>query len=254
MQTVLAGLPNARDIMSASIDPWDFQRRGAEKTETFFYVVTRVNDGYVPLAVVSRMPPAQNRWMMTSKRFLIARARRIRQVLSDPRHACALHAEKTAAMHIYRDGIGVLGGRCWAPGVTVDKDAFLRDPLPSMFPFTAHAFLCSITQGSAITYWSHLPLQTTFEPENVRFNALIFDVSDLNNVGCCVVSTQIHDSTPVQYFLSVLEYSRVFDLADELVEGKESADEYSFVPFIDSQNLTSCKFAPYSDWPGAFLA
>lgn len=166
-----------------------------------FFLVAKIGREYCPLVVVAQSPPDDGQWMALRKEFVLDRIKGVYEWLTSTKRHCGLVAELEAATDVYgggRDNVPGAGGNVRAsPLLTIEqKKALKRDPHPARFPYLAHSFLQIIKdrpvrslnlQREATMHWGLAQLGTTFKYEDMRNQAVIFDITDLDNISMGVL-------------------------------------------------------------------
>ncbi|KAM3524817.1 hypothetical protein NHJ13051_004319 [Beauveria bassiana] len=164
--------------------------------EVLFYVVIRHNGQFYPLAVASQMPPIGALWQVLRKDFVVESVRKIYAHLSNERNHAKLAEEvRNARQFYYYQGCeATLLGPEEPPGVSSaeDRAVWLANPA---FPHAARALMDSLDGD----FWAPVGLHTTMGMYDQRYRAVVFDVTDLDNVACGVVEmkqvTKTHEFT-----------------------------------------------------------
>ncbi|KAM3508306.1 hypothetical protein MY11210_006775 [Beauveria gryllotalpidicola] len=159
--------------------------------EVLFYIAIRHNGQFYPLAVASQMPPTSALWQILLKGFVVESVRKMHAYLSNGcNHPMLAEEVRHARQFYYYQGSETLFGPDEPPGVSSaeDRDLWLDNPA---FPHAARALMDNLDGD----FWTPVGLYTTMGMYDKRYRAVVFDVTNLDNVACGVVETKLVKET-----------------------------------------------------------
>ncbi|KAM3452007.1 hypothetical protein MY3296_004875 [Beauveria thailandica] len=155
--------------------------------EVLFYIAIRHNGKFYPLAVASQMPPTDALWQVLLKDFVVESVRKMYAYLSSEcNHPVLAEEVRNARQFYYYQGCETFFGPDQPPGVCSagERAIWLDNPA---FPHAARALMDNLDGD----FWAPVGLYTTMGMYDKRYRAVVFDVTDLDNVACGVVETKL---------------------------------------------------------------
>lgn len=160
--------------------------------EVLFYIASRFDGCFYPLAVASQVPPTAAAWKHINKAFVVTSTQKMNAYLADPRHRAGLTEDVQRAAAFYSRGRGVLQGPDEPPGTSPAEERAIWLAHPTFACAARVLTRCLLPQGRRETteYWAPLALHTTFGLEDFCYRAVVLDVTDLDRVACGVVENK----------------------------------------------------------------
>ncbi|KAM3500776.1 hypothetical protein MY10362_006114 [Beauveria mimosiformis] len=187
----LPSFDDGTDIDRAPIIMCDDKALPGNVQEVLFYIAFCQNDKFYPMAVASQMPPTGALWQDLPKGFVVETVRKMYAYLSNKSNHAMLAEEVWDARTLnYHQVFERLFGPVQPPGVSGEEELAIWLDNPA-FPHAARALMDNLDGD----FWATVGLNTTMGMFDKRYRAVVFDVTDLDNVACGIVETKMVKTT-----------------------------------------------------------
>jgi hypothetical protein len=193
-----------------------------------FYVVSRIDEQYRPLAVVHRYPNSDSQVDADKSRNIASPCLRLVKILSDQANRIAIESEIAIAASFYRDE-GVLR----QPPVELPEPYWIYKPRRAWsdhwhqegireFPFISTCAVVGTGNGYPFSYpdGGPLPLNTLWRDTDMVHGMIVVDVTDLENIRYGIVCFKIRNMVWVNKPNLELEGNFTVTVVPKLVEDR----------------------------------